>query len=1607
MRARLWIGGIVIIALLLVVLATPPVSEATIPNRQPWVHAPGTCAPALEGAVFGRPGDNCGGSGTTFDSANIEGPVILRDIATAAAPCPGIAEGATCYRMWYTGFDAGGVRRIGYAVSPDGITWTRVAGAAGGGAVLGLGPSGNFDSAGVSFPYVIRNGATFEMWYNGFNGSVFTIGFATSTDGANWTRVTGPLSQGAVLRPTGTATFDQSIVAAPGVIRDEASPQLPCENGRTSGACYRMWYQGTDAANVFRIGYALSPDGVNWTRAAGGNPVLGVGAAGEWDAGSVGAPVVVKDGTLFRMWYNSQASNQSIGHVVSTDGVTWVRPVPNQAVYRGSDDPGTLSPDNVWTPFIIKEDATFRMWYTISSRPSAVRVGQATLTPGTPLPAPGLTRNLGEYTLSLTTQAIPAGGSVLLTLPAAVPFTDVTAGTITGFGAGATFGTEIAAVTDAFAQGAARGALVIRLPDGAPDGAKTITFTLANPPATTAVMTVQTFDVREVIEYATIDLSQATNIGPTATPTPIPPSPTPVTPTPTATDDPTATATSTPQPPTATSTPTATNTPQPPTATPAPTADPSNRQPWLHIPGTCPVSVEGAVFAIAGQNCGGSGTSFDTSEIFPPMVLRDNATLALPCENGRTSGVCYRMWYVGVDGSGARRIGHALSPDGITWTRYIGSGVGSSVFEPSGVPGDFDSAGVTTMYVLRDGNTFRMWYSGFGSTGAIEGIGYATSPDGITWTRVPGTAGTAWPNRNAVLVERGGADDFDQDYIVAPSVVIDEATPSLPCENGRTSGRCYRMWYEGINNTSAYVFAIGYAVSPDGVNWTRIPGNSGGGAVFARINNFTDFDSNSVGVPTVIKDGALFRMWYEAKSYATPAFSTGYVVSTDGINWVRPTPNNPVFTGADDPGTFSPDGIWAARALKLGSSYRKYYTVSTRPNAQRFGLAQMTPGTPLGAVALNVSGNLYTLSFTTASYIPSGGSVLITLPPDVDFAQVTPGAISGFGAGATLVADPAAVTDAASGGAARGALLVRLPSGASVGPKTVQFTLGTPPPSTAPLLVQTFDLREVLEYGEVMMDGTPPPATPAATPVPPTSAPTTTPTIEPSATSAPATPTAGPSATPVTATPTATSVPTGSGALRFDGVNDEVRGGQIAGLGGAQTIELWVRPATGGQNSVILATTDDVTGWSLELNGGRATWWVASTAGWRAAQHPMALNANTWYHVAVTYNGSTAQVFVNGAPGSTATIGAITQGPFLRIGGLAGYGFFTGDLDDVRISNVARYTGTFTPPSAALPADTNTRALYRFDEGAGQTTADASGNGYTLTLGATGGADSADPLWVTSTAPIAPPPTATPTPVPPTNTPTATPIPPTSTPTGTAGPGPTPVPPTNTPTATPVPPTATATPVPPSNGALRFDGVNDEVRGGQIAGLGGAQTIELWVRPATGGQNSVILATTDDVTGWSLELNGGRATWWVASTAGWRAAQHPMALNANTWYHVAVTYNGSTAQVFVNGAPGSTATIGAITQGPFLRIGGLAGYGFFTGDLDDVRISNVARYTGTFTPPSSSSLTADANTRALYRFDEGAGQTTADASGNGYTLTLGTTGGADSADPLWVASTAP
>jgi len=378
-------------------------------------------------------------------------------------------------------------------------------------------------------------------------------------------------------------------------------------------------------------------------------------------------------------------------------------------------------------------------------------------------------------------------------------------------------------------------------------------------------------------------------------------------------------------------------------------------------------------------------------------------------------------------------------------------------------------------------------------------------------------------------------------------------------------------------------------------------------------------------------------------------------------------------------------------------------------------------------------------------------------------------------------------------------------------------------------------------------------------------------------------------------------------------------------------------------------------------------------------------------------------------------------------GNPAAYPSFNGWFDELRLSNVLRYTMPFPAPGAAFVGDANTVGLYHFDEGpAGACTGvllDSATIAGAPTSGVCiyGGAGEAGPQYSLETPFVGAPgvpmvtptvasATATPTPIS-TIAATATLVPPTATlpPTATRTPTPlaatatrTPTSVPATPTATPMPPTATATPVQVSNYALAFDGVDDAVVLDPITHAG-AVTVEFWVRPATSLMDAIIVNHADDDNGWSFELNAGRPSFWIAAGRGWQVARHSTRLVGGTWYHVAATYDNGTVRLFVNGQPGTTATLqsGLLAAGE-LRFGGIPGYGRFAGALDDVRIAQVVRYTTQFMPPAVLA-TADANTLGQWAFNEGSGQTTADGSAAGNQGQLGLSPMVDAADPVWSA----
>jgi predicted GH43/DUF377 family glycosyl hydrolase len=118
-----------------------------------------------------------------------------------------------------------------------------------------------------------------------------------------------------------------------------------------------------------------------------------------------------------------------------------------------------------------------------------------------------------------------------------------------------------------------------------------------------------------------------------------------------------------------------------------------------------------------------------------PWVLVENGT--------------WRMWYVsgtgweaGEDGPRHRyHVKYAESEDGIAWNR---SGQVCVDYR------DEDEYAIARPCVIRDGDTYRMWFS---CRGPAYRIGYAESDDGISWRRDDelgglGPAGDGWESQS-------------------------------------------------------------------------------------------------------------------------------------------------------------------------------------------------------------------------------------------------------------------------------------------------------------------------------------------------------------------------------------------------------------------------------------------------------------------------------------------------------------------------------------------------------------------------------------------------------------------------------------------------------------------------------------------------------------------------------------------------------------------------------------------------------------------------------------------------------------------------------------------
>jgi predicted GH43/DUF377 family glycosyl hydrolase len=188
-----------------------------------------------------------------------------------------------------------------------------------GGAVLDVGGTRAFDAIWATCPSVLYDGKRYMMWYSSFYDSHVGrggIGLATSADGMHWARAN---HGDAVLMVGPAGAFDDGQVMGPFVVHERG--------------VYRMWYTGmrtrwhSSGIGFYRIGLATSKDGIHWTRANHGRPVLDVGPAGAVDEVQAATPSILVESGGYRMWYAAWAPKpgHTIATATSSDGVHWQR----------------------------------------------------------------------------------------------------------------------------------------------------------------------------------------------------------------------------------------------------------------------------------------------------------------------------------------------------------------------------------------------------------------------------------------------------------------------------------------------------------------------------------------------------------------------------------------------------------------------------------------------------------------------------------------------------------------------------------------------------------------------------------------------------------------------------------------------------------------------------------------------------------------------------------------------------------------------------------------------------------------------------------------------------------------------------------------------------------------------------------------------------------------------------------------------------------------------------------------------------------------------------------------------------------------------------------
>jgi Concanavalin A-like lectin/glucanases superfamily len=354
-------------------------------------------------------------------------------------------------------------------------------------------------------------------------------------------------------------------------------------------------------------------------------------------------------------------------------------------------------------------------------------------------------------------------------------------------------------------------------------------------------------------------------------------------------------------------------------------------------------------------------------------------------------------------------------------------------------------------------------------------------------------------------------------------------------------------------------------------------------------------------------------------------------------------------------------------------------------------------------------------------------------------------------------------------------------------------------------------------------------------------------------------------------------------ALDFDGVNDLVSIANAADLDftSSFTLEAWVRPDTLAQGRSVISkveTPATPSGYLLSAQvNGKPTGYASSSGTVKGVSGTTALSTGTWTDLAFTSDGTTLRLYVEGKLASTApAIAAKATTAGLEIGHSV---YFNNVYFDGLIDEVRIYNQAL--PESQIQADRDTAVGLDQMPVAAYSFDEGSG---TIVKDSAGNHDGAisGASWAS----------------------------------GKYG------------------------------SALNFDGVNDLVSVANAADLVLTKTftIEAWVNPTSTAASRPVVSkgeTTGGNSGYALSARyTSTPPAGIAASAGTqKTVASPSALKPGEWAHLAVTSDGTTMRLYVNGHLTANApTISAKATNAALEIGHSFLGGYFQGLIDEVRI---------------------------------------------------------------------